>query len=139
MKLLTAEFGASVAIMSWGSMKEGYWPWPAALGRVAFAYAVLAIIALADSRIAGLLGAGFLIAQIVKSPVDANGNFKFVGGVPKGQFYPPLKLKGGKAERSSYTASDAPKTAQPWSPKGGGGSNKPIADQKPDNGGFIQV
>src|SRR5215210_4190593 len=111
-KLLTAEFGVSVAIMTYGAAKEGYWPWPASLARVAIGFAVLSLVAIWNERFAALLGAGFLLAQIMKTPVDANGNFKFTGGIPKGIKYGLIPLKGMQGETTPPPKEWAPGTAK---------------------------
>lgn len=136
-RVLVAEFGISAALMSWGAIKEGYWPWPPALARIAFAFALLSIVALVEERLAALLGAGFLIAQIVKTPQDADGNFRFVGGVPKDQFWGVLYIGGSPKSRAENK--DVPDRV--WSPSavgGGIGRNVPI-QEKPDKGGTVFV
>lgn len=83
-RILVAEFGISMGIVLWSATKRKYWPWPPNLNRIAFAYAILGLLSVANEKFAALLGAGFLMAQVVKTPVDAEGNFKFTGGIPPG-------------------------------------------------------
>lgn len=134
-RIIAAEFAASVSIITYGSTKEGFWPWPANIARSAFAFAILSLLGLVNENLAALLGMGFLLAQILKTPVDENGNFKFTGGIEKQQSYLMLDL-GGKTEKK------AQRSSQNWSP--GGASNKGAAlpatgNQKPNNGGIVSV
>lgn len=81
-KILAGELAISMAIVVWSAVKKRYWPYPPNAARVAFAYAIIGLFALLNDQFAALLGAGFLMAQVVKTPVDANGQFKFTGGLP---------------------------------------------------------
>ncbi len=132
-KLLVSEFAVSVSIMTYGAAKEGYWPWPAALARVAFAFAVLSILALANEKFAALLGAGFLLAQIMKSPVDANGNFRFTGGIPKGIKYGLIPLKG------VVTSGKASPPLQTWTPGGAKLPSLAPSGNSNNGGGVVSV
>lgn len=135
-KVIAAEFVASVAIISWGAVKEGFFPWPASVARAAFAFAVLSLLGLLNDRLAALLGAGFLLAQILKSPVDANGNFRFTGGIPQGLAYGLLTVPGSKAhlERAGRDGG----ASKEWTP-GGTGRSKPISDKTTGTGGVVSV
>lgn len=134
-KLIAAEFVVSVSILGWGAAKEGFWPWPASVARAAFGFAVLSLVGLFNDRLAALLGAGFLLAQILKAPVDGNGNFRFTGGVPQGLAYGLLAIPG------SGKKSTAERPDQTWTP-GSGSSNKgaalPAAQNK-GNGGIVSA
>ncbi len=135
-KVIVAEFAVSISILTWGATRQGFWPWPATVARTAFAFAVLSLVGLLNENLAALLGAGFLIAQVLKTPVDGNGNFKFTGGIPPANevAYPLLDIPGVKAD------SPAKRPDQKWSP--GGASNKGAAlpaDKKTGNGGVVSV
>lgn len=137
-RVLVAEFAISVSLLSWGAVKEGFWPWPASVARAAFAFAVLSLLAMVNDRFAALLGAGFLLAQVLKSPVDANGNFRFTGGIPQGMAYGLLTVPGSKAhmERAKTDGGNS----KEFSPGGSLGRNTPINEQPPkNNGGVVSV
>lgn len=113
-RVLAAEFAVSVSILGWGAVKQGFWPWPASVARSAFAFAVLSLIGLFDDRIAAVLGAGFLLAQVLRAPVDAQGNFKFTGGVPQGLAYGLLAVPGAASKDKSVPV----RPEQSWTPGG---------------------
>lgn len=138
-KVIAAEFAVSISILTWGATRQGFWPWPATVARTAFAFAILSLLGLLNEQLAALLGAGFLLAQILKTPVDANGNFKFTGGIPPANevAYPLLDIPGVIKD------SKAKRPNQKWAP-GTGASNKgaelPITDKKTTgNGGIVSV
>jgi hypothetical protein len=81
-RLLAVELGVSMAIVIWGAARRNFWPWPPSINRTLFAYGILGVLAVGSEELAALFGAGFLLAQIVKTPVDENGYFKFIGGIP---------------------------------------------------------
>lgn len=131
-RVIAAEFAISISILTWGATRQGFWPWPASVARAAFAFAVLSLLGLINENFAALLGAGFLLAQILKTPVDANGNFKFTGGIPnpKDVAYPLLDIVvGGKSKV---------KPEQRWTP---GGAKLPTLKPSSGNGtgGVVQI
>lgn len=133
-RVIAAEFAISLSILTWGATRQGFWPWPASIARAAFAFAVLSLLGLISEEFAALLGAGFLLAQVLKTPVDANGNFKFTGGIPdpKDTAYPLLDIAAQKTKRPE----------QKWTP-GASSPNRamPADQQKPTNGngGVVNV
>lgn len=66
-KVLAGEFCVALAINSWGAIKQGYAPWPGSVMRSAAAFGILGVAAIAAPDLATLLGAGFLLALLVKA------------------------------------------------------------------------
>lgn len=63
--VLASEYLISMGIVSWGAIKKGYYPWPPSIVYASIAYSLLSFVSLADERIANLLGAGLLLAQLL--------------------------------------------------------------------------
>lgn len=113
-KVIAAEFAISLSIITWGATRQGFWPWPATVARAAFGFAVLSLVGLFNEQLAALLGAGFLLAQVLKTPVDGNGNFKFTGGIPnsKDVAYPLLDISNGSQKTKRPDQKWAPGAAK---------------------------
>lgn len=91
-KMFGAEFCIAVGINSWQAMKVGQVPFPGMITRTAVAFGILSLVYYIDDDLAGILGAGFLIALIVK---QASGGFQAFGAVdPDSGFY-YLTFTGG--------------------------------------------
>lgn len=64
--LLVSEFIIASGINCWGALKEGIVPFPGTIARSAAAFGILGVVGMWQPKFAGLLGAGFLLALIVK-------------------------------------------------------------------------
>lgn len=65
-KVLAGEFFVAILFTSWGAIKFKYAPWPGNYVKVGIAFGILAILSMANERLAALLGAGFMIAILVR-------------------------------------------------------------------------
>lgn len=91
-KMFGAEFCIAVGINAWQALKVGQVPFPGMITRTAVAFGILSLVYYVDDDLAGILGAGFLIALIVK---QASGGFQAFGAVdPDSGFY-YLTFTGG--------------------------------------------
>lgn len=120
MKWLAGEYAICIALASWGDLSgkgnpDGirYWPWPASIVKVSVAFALLAVLGLVSEPLAGTMGAGLILAQILKRPVYKSGadagKFVLGSGVPSPTKYYVLRL-GGTASGSNPATSSAPTT-----------------------------
>lgn len=66
-KVLASEYMLSLGIVSWASIRKGYYPWPPAVVSTSVAFAILSFVSLVDENIAAWLAGGFLLAQLVKA------------------------------------------------------------------------
>jgi hypothetical protein len=65
-KTLAVEYLVSLSLVSWAAIKKQYVPWPPSIVYASIAFGILSFVSIADERIAELLGAGFLLAQLIK-------------------------------------------------------------------------
>jgi hypothetical protein len=95
-KMLAAEYGIAVAIVSWSAIKgptsnrlnpeersaqsAHYWPWPPTIVMTTSAFGILGMLSAVQPEIAGVLGAGFLLAQIIRG--FSKGDFFALSGMP---------------------------------------------------------
>lgn len=83
--LLAAEYAVAVSIVSWSAIKgddQGihYWPWPPTIVMTTAAFGILGLVSTAQPELAGVLGAGFLLAQIIRGL--GKGKFFDLSGMP---------------------------------------------------------
>lgn len=71
-KMFAAEFVVAAGINSWQALKVGIVPFPGVITRTGIAFGILSLVYYIDEDLAGLLGAGFLLALIVG---QASGGF----------------------------------------------------------------
>ena len=84
-KLFGVEFMLAVSINSWQALKLGQVPFPGMICRTAAAFGILSLVYYVDDDLAAVLGAGFLLALLVKS---ASGGFQVFGADdPDGAYY----------------------------------------------------
>lgn len=100
--ILVVEASVSAGINMWGALRKGYWPWPATFIRTGIAFALLLVLSLASEEMAALLGGAFLLAQILKTPTNSQGEFLFTGALPQEgtKNFPYQLLKFGSADTS---------------------------------------
>jgi len=93
-KMFAAEFIVAVGINSWQAIKAGQVPFPGTIIRTTAAFGILSLLWYVDDDLAALLGAGLLMALIVK---QASGGFEqFAAKDPAdGFFYLTFKGSGG--------------------------------------------
>lgn len=65
-KTLAMEFLIAVAFSSYSAVKAKEMPWPPTVVKTAIAFAIVGIVAAVNDRLAAVLGAGFLMAQLIK-------------------------------------------------------------------------
>lgn len=131
-RILAAEFGVSMAIVTWGAVNKKYWPYPINVNRTVFAYAIIGLFALINENLAALLAAGFILAQVVKTPLDSEGNFKFTGGIPELTLFDPLTLGVPVGKDKGSTSTD-----KGWAPSSPG--MKPAVDTSKPQGGPVNI
>lgn len=71
-KLLAAEYAVAVSVVSWSAIKgdkQGmhYWPWPPTIIMTTAAFGILGLVSSVQPELAGILGAGFLLAQLIRA------------------------------------------------------------------------
>lgn len=109
-KILSAEYVLAVGISSYGAIRAGFVPWPAAVVKIGVGFGLLGLLATAAPELAVMLGAGFLLADllIVATPsgssnaLDSSGKWnKQFGALPPppaaGGDYYSLGFPGKKA------------------------------------------
>lgn len=79
-RILAAEFVVAIGFSSWAALKTHQLPWPPTVMRTAVAFGILYILAQASPELAGMLGAGFLLAQLIKV---LENKTPYTGGVPE--------------------------------------------------------
>lgn len=96
-RLLAAEYVVAVGMASWsavkGDGKTRYWPWPPTIVLTSVAFGMLGLLAIPQPRLAGILGSGFLLAQIVRAL--GKGNFFEISGIPKSAAFKVYNEKYG--------------------------------------------
>lgn len=78
--VLIGEYIVALGVSSWGAIRQQQAPWPPTVIRTSLAFGILGIAALGSPELAATLGAGFLIAQLVKI---LNKQPPYTGGVPE--------------------------------------------------------
>jgi hypothetical protein len=64
-KLLSGCLGVSLAINSWGAIKQQRVPWPGTFIRIGVAFGIIGVVAHASDDLADILACGFLLASLV--------------------------------------------------------------------------
>jgi len=84
-KLLAGEYIVAISMVSWSAIKgdgnERYWPWPPTIMLTTAAFGMLGLLATVAPEMAGILGSGFLLAQVIRAL--GNGKFFDLSGIPK--------------------------------------------------------
>jgi hypothetical protein len=78
-RILAVEFLVLIGVASWGALRKGYYPWPPTIVKTGLFVALLGIISAASSEFAAVLGAGFIVANLVK--MYGSGT-TYMGGLP---------------------------------------------------------
>lgn len=108
-RVLAAEYVLAVAISSYGAVRSGFVPWPAAIVKIGLGFGLLGLLATAAPELAVMLGGGFLLADLIKladpgggtAALSSQGKWtKAFGAVPPppgaGGDYYSLGFPGGK-------------------------------------------
>lgn len=103
-KLLGAEYLIAVSMVSWSairgkeeniivnrdppqtaSKRVHYYPWPPTIVMTSVSFGILGLFATVQPELAGILGAGFLLAQIIRA--YGKGDFFELSGIPNSTAY----------------------------------------------------
>lgn len=89
-RALAAEYIVALGFSSWAALKDKQLPWPPTVIRTSVAFGILGILAAASDKLAVTLGAGFLLAQLIKI---LENKTPYTGGAPQnlgdGKAVPP--------------------------------------------------
>lgn len=66
MRFLIAEYLVALGFVSWGAIKNHAAPWPPSIVYTSAAFVILGMVAQLSPELAGVLGAGFLLAALVR-------------------------------------------------------------------------
>lgn len=77
--ILVGEYIVALGVSSWAAIKSGQAPWPPTVIKTGIAFGILGIASFGSPELAAMLGAGFLLAQIIKV---LNKQPPYTGGVP---------------------------------------------------------
>lgn len=94
-KLLGAECLVAFGINSFQAVKQGYVPFPGTLCMTAASYGIISLIGYIDEDLAGLLGAGFLLAILVMQA--SSGWETFAARAPADSKYYTMQFGGGSS------------------------------------------
>lgn len=134
-RILAIEFMILIGIASWGALKKGYYPWPPTIVKTALFVSLLGIISAASSELAATLGAGFIVANLVRMygkgatymgglPTDNTGTITGEGGLT------PLSFKADTTPATPGTGGPpnppGTKPVNPVTPGPGLGPTRPI-------------
>jgi hypothetical protein len=96
--VLIGEYVIALGVASWGAIKAQQAPWPPTVVKSSLAFGILGIAALGSPELAATLGAGFLLAQLLRV---LNNQPPYTGGVPDvtrdpddGKHYASLDIAG---------------------------------------------
>lgn len=120
-KILAAEYVLAVGISSWGAVKAGFVPWPAAVIKIGIGFGMLGLLAAASPELAVMLGGGFLLADVLKVAEGSGGWAKTFGAVPP----PPTS--------GDYYSLGLAKAPAPFTPSVSGGSALGLVAKPPTN------
>lgn len=114
--LLATEYLVAVSIVSWSAIKGQsedvlvdrnpprkestavhYWPWPPTIVMTSAAFGILGILSSVQPELAGVLGAGFLLAQLIRTM--GKGSFFDLSGIPNSAAF---KVYNEKAPDGTY-------------------------------------
>lgn len=126
-RVLAAEYILAVGISSYGAVKSGFVPWPAAVIRIGIGFGLLGLLAAASPELAVMLGGGFLLADVLKlaDPSGGGGWAKTFGAVPP----PPTN--------GDYYSLGLAKAPEPFTPSISGGTALGVT-AKPSNPAPVQ-
>lgn len=115
-RLIAAEYMLALGIISWSAIKGDntevlvdhdppktetravhYWPWPPTVVGTSVAFGILGMFGAVQPQLAGVLGAGFLAAQLIRAL--GKGNFFELSGIPNSpafQTYKEQDVTGGQ-------------------------------------------
>jgi hypothetical protein len=79
-RVLAAEYVVAIGFSSWAALKSKQLPWPPTIVRTSVAFGILYVLAQASPELASVLGAGFLMAQLIKV---LENKTPYTGGVPE--------------------------------------------------------
>lgn len=99
-RILAAQFIIAVAFSSWAALKSRQLPWPPTVVRTALAFGILYVLAQASPQLAGVLGGGFLLAQLIKVLENKD---PYTGGTPKNIDPNSTQPKGAMPNDSKHT------------------------------------
>lgn len=78
--ILVGEYIVALGVSSWAAIKGGQAPWPPTVIKTSIAFGILGIASFGSPELAAMLGAGFLLAQLIKV---LNKQPPYTGGVPE--------------------------------------------------------
>lgn len=115
-RLIAVEYALALGIVSWSAIKGEssqvivdhdpprtedrpvhYWPWPPTVVGTSVAFGILGMLGSVQPQVAGILGAGFLLAQLIRAL--GKGNFFELSGIPNSpafQTYREQDTTGGQ-------------------------------------------
>lgn len=79
-RVLAAEYVVAVGFSSWAALKSKQLPWPPTVIRTSVAFGILFMVAQVSPELASALGAGFLLAQLIKV---MENKAPYTGGTPE--------------------------------------------------------
>lgn len=79
-RVLAGEYTIAIAFVCWGAIKNKMAPWPPAIIYTSAAFGILGIFAYASPELAATLGAGFLLAALVRIMSKEE---TYIGGFPE--------------------------------------------------------
>lgn len=98
---IAVEYIIAIGITSWAAIKgdngQHYWPWPPTIIYTSIAFGILGLLAIPQPELAGVLGAGFMLAQLIK--VLTNGTSFDLSGLKNNPVFD--HYAGGIAGESS--------------------------------------
>lgn len=100
-KVLAAEYVLAVGVSSYGAIRSGFVPWPAAVVRIGIGFGLLGLLATGAPELAVMLGGGFLLADLLTLADTSSKWSKTFGALPPppgpGGDYYSLSFPGKKA------------------------------------------
>lgn len=77
--VLIGEYLVALGFSSWAALKSQQAPWPPTVIKTGVAFTALGLLSFASAELASMLGAGFLLAQLIRV---MNNKDPYTGGVP---------------------------------------------------------
>jgi hypothetical protein len=78
-RVLAVEFAVLIGVASWAAIKKKYFPWPPTIVKTAVFVSLLGVVSVASDELAAWLGAGFILANLVRT---YQGHNPYTGGLP---------------------------------------------------------
>jgi len=128
-RVLAVEFAVLIGVASWAAIKKKYFPWPPTVVKTAVFVSLLGVVSVASDELAAWLGAGFIVANLVRT---YQGNNPYMGGLPVNADGTStghgLLQWGGKTAQKRALQPNPPGTnpVSPVNPGPGLGPTKPI-------------